>query len=607
MLLYTHIVAAAALVLSAGAVSIHDINGKRFVSDYAGKNVSDVTGIVTAKGKAGIYLRSPELSDDKRVSNGLFVSSASLGKNESIRVGHTLTLSGQMWYVDPVSSSLYTATLKTPTVQAWNKTSHSPKPLVIGKDTPAPPNVQFTSLDNGNFLATPNNQSRISEKNPELEPTKYGLDFWRSLDGELVKIETPIAISKTNQYGDVWIRGNWNSTNINKRGGLTLTAKDGNPETIKVGDILDGSKGESYSIGDRFEDIVGVVNYVHGAYFVHPLGALKKIGQANSTASFETKIKSNSKCSGITVGDYNIENLSPADPKHVSRVAAHIAKSLGGPDLLFVQEVQDNSGPTDDNVVDANKTLRALTDAISEAGGPKYSFIDVNPADNQDGGQPGGNIRQAYLYNKDVVRLAPGPIGGTEDANEVVSGPALKYKVGRISPISKAFNTTRKPLAAEWQTVDGNHTIFTVNVHFTMKGGSTPLTGNIRPPVNQGVDYRTEQAEKTAAFIAEILKQDKNASVIFAGDANEFPVAGPMVMFAKKSGLKLIDEVVGIEPNERYSYTYENNMQQLDVMYVSESIASKKPIAEHLHVNTWVTYEEQVSDHDPTVAKINVC
>ena len=133
------------------------------------------------------------------------------------------------------------------------------------------------------------------------------------------------------------------------------------------------------------------------------------------------------------------------------------------------------------------------------------------------------------------------------------------------------------------------------------------MTGSNRTPVNKGGDSRTEQGRITGEFISEILSKDKNAAVLMAGDGNEYPVADPMLKFASKSGLKLIDDAVGIEKTERYTYTFENNMQEIDVIYVSNSIANKSPKAEHVHVNTWVTYEDQVSDHDPTVAKINVC
>lgn len=82
---------------------------------------------------------------------------------------------------------------------------------------------------------------------------------------------------------------------------------------------------------------------------------------------------------------------------HLPVVANHIAKYLNIPDIMFVQEIQDDSGPTDDGVVSANLTLTTLVEAIQKESGILYSFTDIAPVNNQDGGQPGGNIRQAYL------------------------------------------------------------------------------------------------------------------------------------------------------------------------------------------------------------------
>ena len=115
----------------------------------------------------------------------------------------------------------------------------------------------------------------------------------------------------------------------------------------------------------------------------------------------------------ITIGDYNVspgqwsnyallicvhkvENMAP-NSTHIPAVANHIAKYLNTPDIMFIQEIQDDSGPTDDGIVSANLTLTTLVDAIRKESGILYSFIDIAPVDNQDGGQPGGNIRQAYL------------------------------------------------------------------------------------------------------------------------------------------------------------------------------------------------------------------
>ena len=50
-------------------------------------------------------------------------------------------------------------------------------------------------------------------------------------------------------------------------------------------------------------------------------------------------------------------------------------------------------------MVAADQTLTKLTDAIVAAGGPHYDWREIDPVDDQDGGQPGGNIRVVFLFN----------------------------------------------------------------------------------------------------------------------------------------------------------------------------------------------------------------
>jgi predicted extracellular nuclease len=158
-------------------------------------------------------------------------------------------------------------------------------------------------------------------------------------------------------------------------------------------------------------------------------------------------------------------------------------------------------------VVSANLTLSTLSAAIRAAGGPQYSFTDVVPVDDQDGGQPGGNIRTAYLYKPELIRLYKPNPGGSLDANEVLDGPTLKYNPGRIDPTNPAWTASRKPLVAQWEVISSKSSnkkediFFTVNVHFASKGGSSSLHGDARPPVNGGVQDRTAQSVLTANFV----------------------------------------------------------------------------------------------------------
>jgi predicted extracellular nuclease len=151
--------------------------------------------------------------------------------------------------------------------------------------------------------------------------------------------------------------------------------------------------------------------------------------------------------------------------------------------------------------------LTTLATAISAAGGPQYAFTDVVPVDDKDGGQPGGNIRTAYLYKPELIRLYKPNPGGSLDANQVLDGPILKYNPGRIDPANKAWTASRKPLAAQWEVISRKSsskdldTFFTVNVHFGSKGGGSSLHGDARPPVNGGVQDRIDQSVITANFI----------------------------------------------------------------------------------------------------------
>ena len=82
---------------------------------------------------------------------------------------------------------------------------------------------------------------------------------------------------------------------------------------------------------------------------------------------------------------------------HLPPVANDIANYLLNPDIVFLQEIQDNSGETDDGTVDADVTLNNLIRNISSYGGIAYNWTQINPVNDQDGGVPGGNIRPAYL------------------------------------------------------------------------------------------------------------------------------------------------------------------------------------------------------------------
>ncbi|KAI0384912.1 DNase I-like protein [Hypomontagnella monticulosa] len=599
------------LVAGVSVQSIAQINGDHFLSPFNGQNVSNVTGIVTAKGPDGIWLRSVKRGCDKRVSDGLYVYGSALAKNTSISVGDVIAVNGKVSEYRSNKAYMYMTELASPQVAAVLDHGRKVEPLVLGKRGLSPPTKQYSSLDRGDVFAVPNNQSLVSVENPRLEPESYGLDFWESLMGELVTIENPRAVGRPNQYGDVWVVGQWNTSGDNERTGLTVSDKDGNPEAIIIGSPLDGSKNPTDTkLGDHLDTITGVVYQAFGFYRILPLTNVSVVESLSPDVAAPTKLTSEGTCKGITVGGYNIENFYEGDTAHVQAVARHIVDYMRTPDLLAVQEIQDDNGETNDGTVVSDATLTALATAIQtlSKNATSYDFTYVSPLDGKSGGAPGGNIRVAYLYKPSVLRLRDANPGNATTANAVLPGPELLYNPGLIDPANAAWTNSRKPLAAAWELADGSgRPLFTVNVHWGSKGGSSSLHGDARPPVNGGVEDRQAQAAVTASFIADILSADASANIVTLGDYNEFAFAAPVVEFGAKSGLEDLDAVVCIPTAERYAYLYDMNSQELDHFFVSPALAKGVKGFEHIHVNTWLSYDDRTSDHDPSVAKFDIC
>jgi hypothetical protein len=266
-----------------------------------------------------------------------------------LTVGDAIVLGGRVTEYRSNKDYLYLTQIDRPVLSSRLSSGNAIKPLVIGKDTPSPPTEQYSSLDGGDVFAFPNNVSLVSVANPIIQPRKYGLDFWESLTGELVTVKKPTALTKPNNFGDTWIAGNWKVTGRNDRNGLTMTPRDANPEAILIGSPLDGSKNPTNTtMGDELEELTGVVSYAFGFYRILPTSAIKITKKVAPRLPKATKLESKKDCGGITLGAYNVENLAPNSTHH-GALAEHIVKYLRSPDVIFVQEVQDDNGPVNDD------------------------------------------------------------------------------------------------------------------------------------------------------------------------------------------------------------------------------------------------------------------
>ncbi|KAI0763618.1 DNase I-like protein [Trametes elegans] len=608
------------------AVSITDIQGPAFLSPLRGQTVSNVAGTVTAKSTSGFWIQGPAVQD-VRVSNGLRVFTSSKSILSSVSVGDSISLSGTVSEFRSSSSpnDLFGTELDSPTHITVLSSNNAVAPLLLGVDR-SPPTERLSALDAGadGWLSVPNNQSRIESANATLRPDTFGIDFWASLEGQLVTVRAPVALDFANGFGEFWVHGDWKVTGgKNSRGGLTITlgpggVPDANPEVVIIGSPLDGTKNPSVSLGKTFSDITGVIIYQFGFYYILPLTAPTVLSTPDPNIPGST-IKPSSDACTLTIGDYNVENLGP-EVAHLPTVGDHIANSLNSPDIVFLQEIQDNSGSTDDGTVSANVTLSTLAAAVASASasGKTYAFLDIDPQNDKDGGEPGGNIRTAYLYNSTKFHLVSGsPAGGALDATVPVLGPdgkvTLTFNPGRIDPTNAAWDSSRKPLVAAWETATGTR-FFTINLHLTAKLGGSSTQGDARPPVNGGVEQRISQVQTIATFLKALFALDPSANVVVGGDCNEYAqtraVFAPFVSAGPDGvGLTEADEAARVPAAERYTYLFDQSSEQLDHLFLSPAIVARGGVAvEHVHVNNWApSLSARASDHDPSVARVKVC
>lgn len=572
---------------------IREIQGAGHRSPYVGQSVANVPGVVTARRNNGFWIQDPAPDADPATSEGLFVFTSNTPP--AVAVGDSVLVSGTIAEFRPggaASPGLTLTEITSPNILLVASGVALPAPVVLGVGGRPVPGLVIE--DDSAF--------DVEAAGVLFDPANDGLDFFESLEGMRVQVNGAIAVSPTNGFGEIWVVGDGGATAspASARGGLVLDGTDFNPERILVDDVLlpPGSM-PSVNVGDMLGTIVGVVDYAFNNFRVFPSSAPVRtdngLARETSTLTPDTRLR---------VATFNVENLDPADdPARIAALATRIVGHLHSPDIVGVQEIQDNNGPTNDGVVDASLTFGTLIGAIAAAGGPAYEFVSVDPVDDMDGGEPGGNIRTGILYDPARVKFIGRPGGTATAAVSVVAGPdgpALSYSPGRIDPLNPAFDNSRKPLAAEFRY--NGRTVFVINNHLNSKGGDDPLFGRYQPPARSSETQRTQQAMVLKSFVEQLLAADAGARVVVLGDLNDFQFSDTLGIL-KSTGLETLVERLPL--GESYSYVFEGNSQVLDHVLVSPGlVADGTPWVDVVHANA--EFYDRPTDHDPTLAALMV-
>lgn len=592
--------------MAAQAVSIPSIQGVRFQSPYLGQTLR-TEGVVTALTPQGFYLQDPVEDGDARTSQALWVESA-----QPIKVGQRLRVTGQV--VEQADAHGETGLTRTALVAQDIEIlgqAPLPAPVVLGQGGRIIPNQRVSR-----FIGDVHTQSSLNLQD--------GLDFYESLEGMRVRLPAFRLVATGTRYGDLFGAtdgGRFTQPSLNARSGLVIQseAEDFNPEIVHLKDPHNSDVGfkawptfaaSRYGQGDEFQgDIVGILDYnlsKRPGYFVYPTDALPEVKPGVLKPEVTTLVAGSGQ---LTVANFNVENFTLVNPKHLpdkdQRIARHIVKALAAPDILLLQEVADNDGPTAEATpeVHADKVLQHLVDVIAQQGGPRYRFVEIAPENGQDGGQPHGNIRVAYLYRPDRVQLRSAPQGDSNTPVALDAQGHLTLNPGRVAPQDPAFVDTRKSVAVEFQV--GKHSLICINNHLSSKRGDTPLWSAMQPPVLHSEPARLQQTRILRDFVAQIQARNPQAAVLLAGDFNDFYASAPLRQLTSLGLYNLIEQ---LPLTERYTYVYNGSSQSLDQFLISAPMFRQwQPEVDVVHVNAELSETlGAASDHDPVVARFTL-
>ncbi|MFI6256157.1 lamin tail domain-containing protein [Micromonospora zamorensis] len=345
----------------------------------------------------------------------------------------------------------------------------------------------------------------------------------------------------------------------------------------------------------------------------------------------------NAGCPGVNP-PFDYVPSSEADYRQqLGALADQIVKDLHAPDLILVQEAEDQdictvSGTTlscgdTDNADGAPDSIQELALAVAAAGGPAYAAAyDRTGADAR-------GITAAFLYRTDRLSLA----AATADDPLLGSAPTVQYRAAGLPANAdvqnpKALNAVL-PSDVDTSTGRDGSNVFTRAPQlgkFTVAAapGSTErftlyaLSNHYSSGPDSRVGQRREQARYGAAIVTAIEAADQTARVVYGGDLNVFPRPDDPIATGSQptpsdqlaplyeAGLhNLWDNLVADVPASAYSYSFEGQAQTLDHLFVNDALYGDLVQVRAAHINAdWPAEftgdgSRGSSDHDPQVAR----
>ncbi len=550
-------------------ISIRDMQGDQIRSPYAKKTVT-IVGVVTAVLRRGFFLQTPEKQWDGKGSDGVFVYSpdwAATQWSEVEVIGECVD------YIREENAK--------PVTQLHMESSRVKTER--GRKVHA---VEFTK----DFLPTDANELST---------------LLNSLEGMLISIaEGQTFIAPSNHYGDYVLALD---AQCEDNSGIRTIDKGIITEATDPLRWFPGFRMANYNHAPRLNvgskllsRITAPLNYRVGSYQLALTTPFKHEDHFVSLSKSSLEPSDNA----LTIMTLNCFNLDPhiesadmvLNPSQdidddwgegrFHTLGQAVVLQANSPDIVALQEIQDNDGAEITDVVDASKTYQLLIQTIQELSGIRYEWTDVEPEVGADGGQPGGNIRNGFLYNPNRLELVEG--------STRVVGKKLE-----------CFEGSRKPLLSEFVEKASGNTLAVINVHFASKRHQASIFAPELPGIDAKLEVRVEQAIVVREEARKIY--DDGIEYYITGDFNDTENSETMQSLLGLSSVNLVNT---LPEAERYDYNHRGKLQVLMHGIVSQTMATKAEY-EIIHGNELIGVKageetDKPSDHAYVIAKLTM-
>ncbi|OVE82013.1 hypothetical protein BVY03_01830 [bacterium K02(2017)] len=582
---------------------IEVIHGEGYVSDMIGQNVKGIEGIVTKiRGSSGFYIQTHHA--DSYARNGIFIYTKE--KQEHIKPGDHIKIDGFVKSYQPdfaYRENLSATQIWMTKLKVLSQNNPIPQAITVHRDHFNIPDEVFTGFaPNGN----------IEQIGVPFNPKTDALAALKTLHGKLITINDPVVVGSSDGRGyfTAISQSFIPKDSLNSQGALIFDEQD----QFYPGRFLVHSK-KRLNIGDKITGpLTGVVNYDRGMFTIELIDDFEL---KTKELSFKTTNLTPSE-NHLRVASMNVEKLSTKDNTKKEKnkfwqIADTIVNRSLSPDILMLQEVLSDSGNNEDNKNHSQETLSILIQFIKDLGGPEYDFRYIRPINNKDGGKPGTNPRDAFLFRVDnkkrlkfVDTGSPGPRASSQTrvgSKKKLLG--LTHSPGRVVPRSKHFKKSRKPLAGHFKFNGKN--VYLVSHHLRSKKSDTPYLGRIQPPQVKSQAKQIEQVKVTRSLAENIIEQNPEALIIYGGDMNAYRGSATIQEFERDGLFFNADPLAnGANVFADASYIYQGLAGSFDyLLHTAGLMAHGEPEFDILAENPTLElkHANRTSDHAVVMAK----